>query len=149
ERGGRERDLLPVPVFPPERVLACVYTSGSTGAHVACRKTAAQILGEARLLVELFGVGPEARVLATVPPHHIYGLLFSVLRPLAGGAAVARGTPHHAETVAAEAAAVGANVLVTVPAHLHGLGVLRPGALPPLSRVFSSGAPLAERAALE
>jgi len=146
---GEGGQHLPLPRIDPERVLVCVYTSGSTGAHVACRKTAAQILGEARLLSELFGLGPDARVLATVPPHHIYGLLFGVLVPLVGGAAVVRSTPHHAETVAQQAAAAGANVLVTVPAHLHGLGALSPGALPPLGRVFSSGAPLAEKTALE
>src|SRR3954468_4041512 len=40
--------------FAPERRLVCVYTSGSTGAHVACSKTAAQLLGEAELLVRLW-----------------------------------------------------------------------------------------------
>ncbi|MFY0542162.1 AMP-binding protein [Nannocystis pusilla] len=35
-----------------------------------------------------------------------------------------------------------ATVLVSTPAHLRGLTVLTRGDLPPLSRVFSSGAPL-------
>ena len=35
-------------------------------------------------------------VLATVPPYHLYGLLFGVLAPLAAGAAFARETPLHA-----------------------------------------------------
>ncbi|HXI60856.1 MAG TPA: AMP-binding protein [Polyangia bacterium] len=130
------------PRFAPGRALVRVHTSGSTGTHVACPKTAAQILGEAGLLCTLFDLGPEARILCTVPPHHIYGLLFGVLLPLVGGATFVRSTPHHAETIAAQAAGSGANVLISVPAHLHGLGVLTPGALPPLRRIVSSGAPL-------
>ncbi|MEA2696646.1 MAG: hypothetical protein QOI66_917 [Myxococcales bacterium] len=130
------------PSFAAGRTLVRVHTSGSTGTHVACPKTAGQILGEARLLCTLFDLGPEARILCTVPPHHIYGLLFGVLVPLVGGGAFVRSTPHHAETIAAQAAGFGANVLVSVPAHLHGLGVLAPGALPSLRRIVSSGAPL-------
>jgi len=128
--------------FPPDRRLVCVYTSGSTGAHVACPKTAAQLLGEAALLVKLWNLGPEARVLATVPPHHLYGLLFGVLVPFMGGGSVVRTTPLHAETIAAQARAERTNVLVSVPAHLHAVATLPPGELPALARIFSSGAPL-------
>jgi len=130
------------PRFAPGQPVACLFTSGSTGTHVPCLKTARQLLGEARLLVSLFDMGPGTRVLATVPPHHIYGLLFSVLVPLMGGGALVRGTPQHAETIAAEARRLGADVLCSVPAHLQGLGSLEPGSLPPLRRIFSSGAPL-------
>ena len=133
---------LPPLAFSPERTLVCVHTSGSTGAHVACGKSAAQLLGEAELLVRLWGLGPGTRVLATVPPHHLYGLLFGVLVPLMGGGSLVRATPLHAETIASQAAARQANVLVSVPAHLHALATLSPGALPPLTRIFSSGAAL-------
>src|SRR6185369_9337324 len=140
---------LPPPRLRADRLIVSVYTSGSTGEHVACRKTAGQLLGEARLLVSLFGLGPDARVLATVPPYHIYGLLFGVLVPLMGGGAFVRGTPHHAETIAAEAARHRASVLCSVPAHLRGLAALAPGALRGLGRIVSSGAPLDPRTAAE
>ena len=130
------------PRFAPSQPVACLFTSGSTGTHVPCLKTARQLLGEARLLVSLFDMGPGTRVLAMVPPHHIYGLLFGVLVPLMGGGALVRGTPQHAETIAAEARRLEADVLCSVPAHLQGLGILEPGTLPPLRRIFSSGAPL-------
>ena len=133
---------LPPLAFSPERTLVCVHTSGSTGAHVACGKSAAQLLGEAELLVRLWDLGPGTRVLATVPPHHLYGLLFGVLVPLMGGGSLVRATPLHAETIASQAGARQANVLVSVPAHLHALATLSPGALPPLTRIFSSGAAL-------
>jgi len=128
--------------FAPDRPLVCVYTSGSTGAHLRCPKTAAQLLGEAALLARLWDLGPGARVLATVPPHHLYGLLFGVMVPFMGGGSFVRATPLHAETIAAQARAHGANVLVSVPAHLRAVATLASGALPPLARIFSSGAPL-------
>jgi acyl-coenzyme A synthetase/AMP-(fatty) acid ligase len=137
------------PWFAAHRPIVCLYTSGSTGRHAACPKTAGQLLGEARLLVDLFDLGPGTRLLATVPPHHIYGLLFGVLVPFMGGAALVRSTPHHAETIAGEARRWQANTLVSVPAHLHGITALAAGALPPLRRIFSSGAPLPVETAVE
>jgi acyl-coenzyme A synthetase/AMP-(fatty) acid ligase len=130
------------PAFAPDRRLVTVYTSGSTGTHLACPKTAGQLLGEAALLARLYELGPGARVLATVPSHHLYGLLFGILAPLWGGGAFVRATPLHAETIAAAVRSSGANVLASVPAHLGGVGRLPAGVLPPLGRIFSSGAPL-------
>src|ERR1700681_380283 len=43
------------PVFEGDRRLAIVFTSGSTGTPLAWTKTAAQLLGEARVLSEAFG----------------------------------------------------------------------------------------------
>lgn len=123
------------------RHVATVYTSGSTGDPIACRKTAGQLLGEAALLARTFDLA-GARVVATVPAHHIYGLLFGVLAPLAARAAFHREAPLHAETLASLVARDRLDVLVSVPAHLRGLEVLEAGALAGLRRVFSSSAPL-------
>ena len=123
------------------RTLVTLYSSGSTGAEKACSKTALQLLGEAGLLRATFAIGPRDRVLATVPPQHIYGLLFGVLVPLVSGAAFARSTPLHEAAVIAEARATAATVLVSVPAHLRTL-------TPPAVRLlFSSSAPLDEATA--
>ena len=129
------------------RVCATVYTSGSSGEHQACPKTARQLLGEAAALAATFGVGPGERIVATVPPHHIYGLLFGTLLPLAAGASFVRTTPFHAETIAATARELEADVLVSVPVHLRSLTVLEAAALAGIRRVFSSGAPLPEATA--
>jgi acyl-coenzyme A synthetase/AMP-(fatty) acid ligase/3-hydroxymyristoyl/3-hydroxydecanoyl-(acyl carrier protein) dehydratase len=136
--------LTPLPAL---RTLVTVWTSGSTGEHQRHPKTAGQLFAEALTLAEHFGLGvsvagPRARVVATVPSHHIYGLLFSVLVPLVSGGAFSRETPLHAVVVRATLIETGANVLVSVPAHLRALRILDPGQLPALSRVFSSGAPL-------
>jgi acyl-coenzyme A synthetase/AMP-(fatty) acid ligase len=81
-------------------VLATVFTSGSTGPMLAAPKTAASLFGEAHALARSFGIGPGDRIVGSVPPVHIYGLLFTLLLPLACGAAFARETPHHAESIA-------------------------------------------------
>lgn len=143
------------PRFAPEQPLAMLFTSGSTGAPVACPKTAGQLLGETALLASTFSIAPGERFVVTVPPHHLYGLLFGVLLPLAAGAAFSRHSPLHAPSVAE--ALRGAHGLVSVPAHLRGLALSGGAAevraasaddasagveFPPLRRVFSSGAPL-------
>ncbi|PRQ07650.1 AMP-binding protein [Enhygromyxa salina] len=136
--------LAPLPAL---RKLVTVWTSGSTGEHQRHAKTAGQLFAEALTLAEHFGLavgsgGGRARVVATVPSHHIYGLLFSVLVPLVSGGAFSRETPLHAVVVRATLLETDANVLVSVPAHLRALRILDPGQLPALARVFSSGAPL-------
>ncbi|MEC7519142.1 MAG: class I adenylate-forming enzyme family protein [Myxococcota bacterium] len=133
--------------FPEDRRLATVYTSGSTGHHVACPKTAGQLLGEARVLVDAFRL-QGSRVLPMVPAHHIYGLLFGVLAPLTGGGSFFRFSPLHATEVGAVLEG-GAEVLVSVPAQLRGLCVAEEGELPAVPRVFSSGAPLSPRVAAQ
>lgn len=129
------------PLDPGFRAVV-VYTSGTTGEPLACPKTLGQLLSEAHCLTRTFEVGPGFRVCATVPPHHIYGLLFSVLVPLVSGASFTRETMLHAEPLAALLDRDGATVLVSVPAHLRALRVLPANRLPAMKRVFSSGAPL-------
>ncbi len=133
-------------VLPAAQPLVVIFTSGSTGERQPAEKTGAQLLGEAALQGQLSLVAPADRVLATVPPQHIYGLLFGILVPLMRGAAFSRGTPLHAEAVAAAAREIGATILVSVPAHLRGLEALSSTALPSSIRlVLSSGAPLDAR----
>jgi acyl-coenzyme A synthetase/AMP-(fatty) acid ligase len=124
-----------------ERHLVTLFTSGTTGAPNACAKSAAQLLGEAQMHARGVCAGAR-RVVATVPALHIYGLLFGVLVPLAGGAAFLRETPLHARTVAAALTRFGADVLVSVPAHLTALRSLSPGEMTRPRYVISSGAPL-------
>ena len=95
-----------------------------------------QLLGEAALLVRLWDLGPATRVLASVPPHHLYGLLFGVLVPFMGGGSFVRTTPLHAETIAAQARTWQVDTLVSVPAHLHALATL------PRGRAAAAGAHL-------
>lgn len=126
----------------PDRVLALVYTSGSTAAARATPKTAAELLGEATMLARHFAIEPGHVVLAGVPLHHIYGLLFGMLAPLLAGATIVAHAPLHAEAIAACVANHRVTHLVSTPTQLRALEVLAPEALQPVTRVFSSGAPL-------
>ena len=127
-----------------DRVIATVHTSGSTGPMTPWPKTAAQLVGEAASLARSFDLGPGTRVLPTVSPGHIYGLLFGVLVPLVSGGAFARDTPHHPESIARAAERFAATVLVSVPVQLRALARAEGVRLPRFRRVFSSTGPLAD-----
>lgn len=134
----------PIDAIAAERVIATLYTSGSTGDFQPCAKTARQIFGEVAVLAGVLGVTRGQRVVGTVPPHHLYGLLFTVLLPLSVGAELSRDVPLHAEAIlerAASAAAAPA-LIVSVPAHIASFERLPAGALSQ-QRVVSSTAPLA------
>ncbi len=118
-----------------------LYTSGTTGEQAAVPKTARQLLGEVEVLASCFGDGIE-RVLCTLPPRHIYGLLFGLLLPLRAGGAFARETPLHTDAVLSAIARHAIDTLVAVPAHLQGLQSVARADLGGLTRVFSSGATL-------
>lgn len=127
-----------------------VFTSGSTGAPKAVSRTLAQLQAELQALARQFPL-PELTVLATVPHHHIYGLLFRLLWPLASGRAFVAETEHYPEPLLAQIATHAPCLLVSSPAHLARL----PASVD-LSRVasavvavFSSGAPLPREAALQ
>jgi acyl-coenzyme A synthetase/AMP-(fatty) acid ligase/3-hydroxymyristoyl/3-hydroxydecanoyl-(acyl carrier protein) dehydratase len=128
-------------VLRAEERAVTLYTSGTTGEPQAVGKTAEQLLGEVEVLAACFG-GELSRVLCTLPPRHIYGLLFGLLLPLRAGAAFVSETPLHTDAVLALVERHRADTLVAVPAHLQGLVSIQRGALGTLRRVFTSGAPL-------
>jgi 4-coumarate--CoA ligase (photoactive yellow protein activation family) len=137
---GRPSAAAPPPLAANAHAVT-LYTSGSTGAPERVVKRAAQLLGEVEVLSAAFGDG-LARVLSTVPPRHIYGLLFGLLLPLRAGAAFARETPLHTDAVLELLRRHEIDALVAVPAHLRALEGVARTALAGLRRVFSSGAPL-------
>ncbi len=130
------------PSLPPRDAVATLFTSGSTAEMRAWPKSASQLLGEATLQGELFGIGQGSRVVGTVSPGHIYGLLWTVLLPLCRGGAFLRETPLHGEAIARTVSEHRADVLVSVPVHLRSLGAVDAGPLGSLRRVFSSAGPL-------
>jgi acyl-coenzyme A synthetase/AMP-(fatty) acid ligase/3-hydroxymyristoyl/3-hydroxydecanoyl-(acyl carrier protein) dehydratase len=127
-----------------------LYTSGSSGSPKPIRKTLAQFNAEVHTLEKQWGelIG-DATMLASVPHHHIYGLLFRVLWPLAAGRAFDRAIciePLHLQSRIEQC---GATVVVSTPAQLSRWPAL-PGfaSLTPAPRAFfSSGGPLALDAA--
>ncbi len=143
DRSGGIVSPAPLPDLADGAVVAEVFTSGSTGRSRRAPKTAGQLLGEARSLAEAFaGERLHGPVLATVPPHHIYGLLFGVLVPLTAGLTFVDATPLHPEAVALALAGSGARTLVSTPTHLRSLEILDAGEIPAGVHVFSSAGPL-------
>jgi len=96
-----------------------LFTGGSTGKPKLWSKTARNLFSEALLLAETFGIGPQDCILSTVPPQHIYGLLFSVLVPLVSGCTVLEPVFSFPQEILAAAGDTGATILVSVPSQYH------------------------------
>ncbi|MBN3816469.1 AMP-binding protein, partial [Paraburkholderia sp. Se-20369] len=108
-----------------------LYTSGSSGSAKPVRKTLAQFDAEVRTLQREWGeqVG-GAVTLSSVPHHHIYGLLFRILWPLAAGRAFDRALSFGPLQLPDRLASYGAGVVVSSPSQL-----LRSPSLPPFAAV--------------
>jgi acyl-CoA synthetase (AMP-forming)/AMP-acid ligase II len=140
------RDPLPIDPHAP----LTLYTSGSSGTPKAIQKTLAQFDAEVRTLERQWGaLLGSATMLASVPHHHVYGLLFRVMWPLAAGRAFDRATSMEPLQLAARLAQCGRGAVVSSPAQLARWPELAGfDALEPAPCVFfSSGGPLAAEAA--
>lgn len=105
----------------PDEELLRLYTGGSTGTPQLWSKTGTNLLAEALFLTAHFGLSPTDRIVATISPAHIYGLLYSVLLPLVSGASVVEGTPSFPEEILRSVREREATVLVSVPPHYRAL----------------------------
>ncbi|MFG0605478.1 AMP-binding protein [Vibrio mimicus] len=121
-----------------------LFTSGSSGAPKAIRKTFQQLETEINILQQLFGHNFQpCRFESTVSHQHIYGLLFRLLWPLCAGHPFARFNLEFPEQLITHA---GKNViLISSPALLKRLATQYQHA--PFAAVFSSGGPLTQEAA--
>jgi acyl-coenzyme A synthetase/AMP-(fatty) acid ligase len=98
-----------------------LFTGGSTGMPKLWTKTPRNLLGESAFLVREFNVTNTDVVLATVPPYHIYGLLYSVLVPLLASARVSRQTPVFPNEIVTLLDRTDASILISIPAHYRAL----------------------------
>jgi acyl-coenzyme A synthetase/AMP-(fatty) acid ligase len=135
--GGAKADYTLLTDLRPEQELLRLYTGGSTGTPQLWSKTGTNLLGEALFLADHFTVTPQDRIVATISPAHIYGLLYSVLLPLVSGAAVVPSMPSFPEEIVRTVREHEATIFVSVPPHyrvLRGKGALSPS----LRLAFSS-----------
>lgn len=134
-----------MPQIPDEQVVACVFTSGSTGQPQAHFKTFGKLVRNVLSQVDCVRAvtGAGFSVLGTVPFQHMYGLESTVLLPLFGGGVLAAAKPFFPGDVADTLAQLPApRVLVSTPYHLRNL--LESGTpVVPLACVMSATAPLA------
>ncbi|RQR38653.1 MULTISPECIES: AMP-binding protein [unclassified Burkholderia] len=140
-----------VPQIDAARIMAYVFTSGSTGAPVPHRKTWGFLVGCVRAAADRLGLldGRAATLIGTVPAQHMYGFESTVLLALIGGLAFSNRQPFYPVDIRDELDAIPQpRVLVTSPIHLRAL--LSAGhALPPAALVLSATAPLSEKLACE
>lgn len=132
-----------VPVDRDARV-AKIFTSGTTGSGKSATKALRHLEDEVIALEAQFGslLGPSTRILATMSPQHLYGLLFRVAWPLASGRPFLRSPLLHPEELTSHFSDAAPFALATTPAALrHLVEKLAPhrGAC---RAVFSSGGPL-------
>ena len=132
------------PFIPYDQPVACLYTSGSTGAPTVHYKTFGRLrrssLGGAE---RLWGVaGGACSVVGTVPIRHMYGLEFSVLLPILGGGLMSTQIPFFpADIVTSLEEVPEPRLLVITPFHLRKL-VESGISLPRIAAVLSATAPL-------
>ncbi len=128
-------------VNPPDKVFLSLFTGGSTGKPRIWSKTPANLFGEALHLAKTFGIGGSDLIVPTVPPQHIYGLLFSVLLPFVASARVLDSTCAFPQEILNALQNEGGTVLVGVPIHYR---TMRAGGMQRFSLrlAFSSAAPL-------
>lgn len=118
----------------PQVVLS---TSGTTGRPGESRKTIKQLVTEAEALAPLFA-GARC-VLSTVPPFHLFGLMFGLILPLRSGARVAHDPGFFLTDIATSIRAHTVDTIISTPAHLSSM---LQAEMPKGLRVFSSGARL-------
>jgi acyl-coenzyme A synthetase/AMP-(fatty) acid ligase/3-hydroxymyristoyl/3-hydroxydecanoyl-(acyl carrier protein) dehydratase len=139
------------PQIDGARVMAYVFTSGSTGEPVPHRKTWGFLVKNVRAAAARLGLActGEGTLVGTVPPQHMYGFESTVLLALIGGLAFSNGQPFYPGDIRGELEAVPApRILVTSPIHLRALLASEP-ALPRTSLILSATAPLAEKLAVQ
>ncbi len=113
-----ENGKIPVGRQPCRRPeLLKIFTGGSTGTPQIWAKTAANIFGEGFFLARRYEVTERDCILATIPPYHIYGLLFSVIVPLVASATVVNETPSFPGEIVQVARDSRVTILASVPVH--------------------------------
>lgn len=111
-----------IPLIPAERIMAYIFTSGSSGLPVPHAKTWGQMVRLARASAARLGLDDGRRhvLVGTVPPQHMFGFECTVMLALQAGLALqAAPVFYPADIRAALAAAPRPRVLVTSPPHLR------------------------------
>lgn len=122
-----------------------LQTSGSTGAPKSIRKTLFQLDAEVSALEAQWGGQLEdARIIATVPHYHIYGLLFRLLWPIAAGRTFVAEELPMPDDIQSALTVHSPAVLVSSPSHLERIPALLDlrAMNQHIAKIFSSGSPV-------
>ncbi|RJX30796.1 MAG: AMP-dependent synthetase [Oxalobacter sp.] len=135
-----------------DKAIIDLYTSGSTGVPKKVRKTLTQFQTEVATLESLWKKNlDDSHIIATVPHHHIYGLLFRIFWPLSTGRIFDAITCTYPDILSERLSLFKNTTLVSSPAHLSRLSsllTLDTMAFKP-RHIFSSGGALQSTVATE
>jgi acyl-coenzyme A synthetase/AMP-(fatty) acid ligase len=134
---GNPDDLNPENMRDPDQPFLRLFTGGSTGKPRVWSKSPRNLLAEAFYLRDKFDLTNKDLFIATVPPYHIYGLLFSILAPFVSHARVLPEIYTFPQEIISTINRHKATVLVSVPIHYRSLKVDNLSA-PSLKIAFSS-----------
>lgn len=132
------------PALPVDRLIAIVFTSGSTGTPVGHPKTWGALVARSLAAGRRFAMteAAPAGVVGTVPPQHMYGFETTILLPLHAAASIWSGPSFYPADIHDALHAMPApRLLVTTPLQLRALLEAGP-ALPALAGIISATAPL-------
>jgi acyl-coenzyme A synthetase/AMP-(fatty) acid ligase len=134
---GSIADIDPEEIRNPDKPFLRLFTGGSTGKPKVWSKSPRNLFSEAFYLKDKFELSDKDLFVATVPPYHIYGLLFSVLVPFTAHACVLPDIYTFPQEIISTINKHKATVLVSVPIHYRSLKVENLSA-PSLKVAFSS-----------
>ena len=127
-----------------------IFTSGSTGTPTAVSKSFDQLSAELEMIEYHWGnIVEGSLVVGTVSHHHMYGLLFRLLWPLASGRVLLNRELEYLEQLAHASLDQQEVSLISSPSHLENFPVTLdwPSLNISLKTVFSAGSPLDLKAA--
>ncbi|RKP46603.1 AMP-binding protein [Pararobbsia silviterrae] len=138
-----------VPRIHADRVVAYVFTSGSTGVPVPHPKTWGRLVHSVHVAKTALGLDDTRphTLVGTVPPQHMFGFESTVLLALIGAQIFETGRPFYpADVIDTLASAPEPRLLVTTPVHLRSLLSTpeTPAAWPALGLILSATAPLSQ-----
>ncbi|HUP29250.1 MAG TPA: AMP-binding protein [Usitatibacter sp.] len=120
ENAAPARHGFEVPQIAADQVVACVFTSGSTGEPQPHFKTWGSLVVDMRGEAKRLAVGASHTIFGTVPPQHMYGFESTVMLPLVTGATLTGERLYFpADIEAAIEAAAPPRILFTTPFHLR------------------------------
>lgn len=125
----------------PDEPFLRLFTGGSTGKPKVWSKSPRNLLAEAFYLKKEFALSDKDIFVATVPPYHIYGLLFSVLVPFVSHSRILPNIFTFPQEIISAINNHNASVLISVPIHYRALKVDNLS-VPSLKSAFSSAGAL-------
>jgi acyl-coenzyme A synthetase/AMP-(fatty) acid ligase len=120
---GSMADIIPEEIRNPDEPFLRLFTGGSTGKPKVWSKSPRNLFAESFYLKEKFAISEKDLFVSTVPPYHIYGLLFSVLVPFVAHAKVLPDIYTFPQEIISTTNKHKATVLVSVPIHYRALKV--------------------------